>query len=242
MEKPVTQPNLSLYWYVWIDYNGNNIFEDAELIVSLSDESANIISESFTVPADASIGQTRMRVYIKTYSQQTPEPPSPCDDTSELAEVEDYRIFISDGCEEEYNLSGNINPQKYEAEDYIISDGQVQSDLNSTFEAFIAPCQTSSSSKSDAYFDTDKMVAIRNYPNPFNGQTTIEFKLTEETPVTLSVSDATGRQVALLLNHEFRTEGVHLTTFDGSNYPVGIYYYTIQAGEYFGTQKMVLIK
>jgi len=44
------------------------------------------------------------------------------------------------------------------------------------------------------------------------------------------------------LDNEVKAEGTHLSAFDGSNYPAGIYYYTIQAGEYVGTQKMTLVK
>jgi len=34
----------------------------------------------------------------------------------------------------------------------------------------------------------------------------------------------------------------HEVTFDGKNHPPGAYYYTIRAGDFFGTQKMVLVK
>jgi len=44
------------------------------------------------------------------------------------------------------------------------------------------------------------------------------------------------------LNNDEKTEGTHTVTFDGNNYPAGMYYYTIQAGEYYGTQKMILAK
>jgi len=60
--------------------------------------------------------------------------------------------------------------------------------------------------------------------------------------VTLFVSDAMGRQIAVLLQQEAKSEGTHHITFDGNNYPAGMYYYTIQAGEYIGTQKMILIR
>jgi len=51
-----------------------------------------------------------------------------------------------------------------------------------------------------------------------------------------------GRQVEVLLDNETKVKGTHSATFDGSNYATGMYYYTIQAGGYSGTQKMVLIK
>jgi len=84
--------------------------------------------------------------------------------------------------------------------------------------------------------------AIKNYPNPFTGQTTIEYNLPNDSPVMLVVTDFTGKQIAVLVNGEQKPKGIHTVSFDGSNYPTGMYYYTIQAGEYVETQKMILMK
>lgn len=83
---------------------------------------------------------------------------------------------------------------------------------------------------------------LRNYPNPFTGQTTIEYNLPNDSQVMLVVTDLAGKQIAVLVNREQKTKGVHNISFDGSNYPAGVYYYTIQADEYVGTQKMILVK
>jgi len=88
----------------------------------------------------------------------------------------------------------------------------------------------------------NQTIDTHNYPNPFADHTTIEYTLVKDSPVTLMVYDAAGRQVAVLHNNETKTAGTHSTTFEGNLYPAGVYYYTIQAGEYFGTQKMVLMK
>jgi len=88
----------------------------------------------------------------------------------------------------------------------------------------------------------NQTIDTHNYPNPFADHTTIEYTLVKDSPVTLMVYDAAGRQVAVLHNNETKTAGTHSTTFEGNLYPAGVYYYTIQAGGYFGTQKMVLMK
>jgi len=85
-------------------------------------------------------------------------------------------------------------------------------------------------------------VVFQNYPNPFTDQTMIEFTLTKDAPVTLLIFDSMGRQIATLLDNESTITGTHQVTFDGTDYPTGVYYYTIQAGEFFGTQKMTFIK
>jgi len=60
--------------------------------------------------------------------------------------------------------------------------------------------------------------------------------------VTLFVADVTGKQIAVLLDNQQRTKGTHRVVFDGSNYPAGMYYYTIHTGDYVATQKMTLMK
>ncbi len=126
----------------------------------------------------------------------------------------------------------------------------------STFSAYIEGClpdqnaaKTSNDSDDNAgMYVIEKTTSqtspidLKNYPNPFTGQTTIAFTLLKDTPITLTVSDATGRELLVLLNDVVKEQGAHSINFDGSNYPAGIYYYTIQAGEYTGVQKMVLIK
>jgi len=91
-----------------------------------------------------------------------------------------------------------------------------------------------------AYVETEG-IDVRNYPNPFSVQTTIEFDLPEDAPVTIFVSDMTGKQVAVLLDEE-KYAGKHQVIFDGTNHTAGMYYYTIQAGEYVTTQKMIIVK
>jgi len=125
----------------------------------------------------------------------------------------------------------------------------------SSFEAYIDGCgganpareavsYTGNHVATSAYDKSlDKsQISFKNYPNPFTGQTTIEFTLPKDTPVTLSVSDVTGKQIAVLLNNEQRTRGTHQIIFDGNAHPAGMYYYTIQAGDYVATQRMTLMK
>ena len=81
-----------------------------------------------------------------------------------------------------------------------------------------------------------------SYPNPFSTHTTIEFSLPEDLPVTIFVTDMTGKQIATLLNNEEKHVGKHEVIFNGSNYPAGMYYYTIQAGEYRAMKKMIIAK
>ncbi len=78
-------------------------------------------------------------------------------------------------------------------------------------------------------------------PNPFNPAATINFTLPQAAHMSLSVYDLNGRLVSELLNG-LREAGQHQVTFDGSNLSSGVYLYTLQAGSYSATGKMVLMK
>jgi len=81
----------------------------------------------------------------------------------------------------------------------------------------------------------------QNYPNPFNPSTTITFDLPKSAYVKLTIYDALGRQVDKLTEGYFN-EGSFKTTWDGSNFPSGIYFYRLNAGPFEETKKMVLTK
>ena len=82
---------------------------------------------------------------------------------------------------------------------------------------------------------------LNNYPNPFNPTTTITYTIPEKQAVKLKVYDPFGREVAELVN-EVKAKGEHSVNFDGSNLASGVYYYTITAGNYTETKKLMLIK
>lgn len=81
----------------------------------------------------------------------------------------------------------------------------------------------------------------QNYPNPFNPATQISFEIPKTSIVNLTLYDATGRVIAQLVNQQL-SPGSYKVDWDASNYPSGVYYYRLQAGEYTETKKMVLIK
>lgn len=81
----------------------------------------------------------------------------------------------------------------------------------------------------------------QNYPNPFNPSTVITYGLLKKELVQISVFDITGKEV-LKLNEGFKPAGIYSVSFDGSNFPSGVYFYKITAGEFTDAKKMVLIK
>lgn len=81
----------------------------------------------------------------------------------------------------------------------------------------------------------------QNYPNPFNPETKIDFSLPVDSKVNIKVYDITGKSVAELINGNY-SAGTHTVNFNGSNLSSGIYFYTITAGSYIKTNKMILNK
>lgn len=81
----------------------------------------------------------------------------------------------------------------------------------------------------------------QNYPNPFNPTTTISFALPKAAPVTLTVYNVIGQEVARLVDGPLPA-GPHQVTFDAVNMASGIYFYRLQTDGFSEQRKMVLMK
>ena len=84
-------------------------------------------------------------------------------------------------------------------------------------------------------------VLERNYPNPFNPQTTIRYGLPEVSYVTLVVYDVLGRQVRVLVDG-VREAGTHEVIVEAGALPSGVYLYRLTAGSISQTKRMNLLK
>ncbi|MCB0633434.1 MAG: tandem-95 repeat protein, partial [Lewinella sp.] len=82
---------------------------------------------------------------------------------------------------------------------------------------------------------------MQNAPNPFRETTTIGFYLPEDGEAILRIHDASGR-ILKLIRSDF-AQGSHLISLDRAELRgSGILYYTLTAGEYTATKKMILIE
>jgi subtilisin-like proprotein convertase family protein len=86
----------------------------------------------------------------------------------------------------------------------------------------------------------------RNFPNPFNPQTTIDFAVPRAGRVSLAVFDLRGRRVAELVNGDL-TAGHHEVTWRGQDdtgrqVASGTYFYRLTADNETRTGKMLLVK
>jgi len=81
----------------------------------------------------------------------------------------------------------------------------------------------------------------QNYPNPFNPRTVISFQLPTVSDVMLKVYDATGKEIATLVNERLQP-GTYETTFDGSGLNSGVYFYKLTTDGFSETKRMILLK
>jgi subtilisin-like proprotein convertase family protein len=81
----------------------------------------------------------------------------------------------------------------------------------------------------------------QNYPNPFNPNTSIKYYIAKQSFVRLVIYDISGREVAVLSN-ETKNPGTYEAIFNAGNLASGVYFYSIDAGDFKDTKKMVLIK
>lgn len=86
-----------------------------------------------------------------------------------------------------------------------------------------------------------KPALSRNYPNPFNPRTTIEFQLVHPGRANLDVFNVLGQRVATLLNG-YKTPGVYRLQWDGGGQPSGLYFYRLTASGFVETRKMLLLR
>lgn len=88
-------------------------------------------------------------------------------------------------------------------------------------------------------FSGVKKKGLRNYPNPFNNSTTIEYELESSSVVTIDVFDITGRKMQSVVN-ELQSAGSHKVTFDGSGLPGGMYLYRLDNGSKTEVSSMII--
>lgn len=81
----------------------------------------------------------------------------------------------------------------------------------------------------------------QNYPNPFNPETSIRFSIPKREFVSLKIFNSLGQEIASILNRELET-GSYNVKFDARGLTSGVYFYSIQAGNFVQTKKMTLLR
>ena len=141
------------------------------------------------------------------------------------------------------NSVEGLNPATIQA---WIERAQVEHDGSVTFQQGITKLQRLLVS-----LIPEKTTLLANYPNPFNPETWIPYQLAEPAEVSISIYTADGKLVRTLeLGHqsvgiyEFRS---HAAYWDGRNevgesVASGLYFYTLTAGKFTMTRRMLIRK
>ena len=108
--------------------------------------------------------------------------------------------------------------------------------LTVTEGQIIVPVEMANNNKPAGY------VLSQNYPNPFNPSTTIEYSIPERTDVKLTVINIVGEEVAELVNQIMDAGSYSVEFYAKGGLPSGVYFYSLQAGNFITNKKMILLK
>jgi hypothetical protein len=81
----------------------------------------------------------------------------------------------------------------------------------------------------------------QNYPNPFRGNTDIDYELADNAEVVFSVMDLAGRKV-MEVNEGLMPAGKHTFNLSSASLQPGVYFYTLRAGDFKETKQMVIVE
>jgi hypothetical protein len=92
----------------------------------------------------------------------------------------------------------------------------------------------------------DRFFISQNYPNPFNPFTTLSYGLPTDSEVRIDIFNVLGQRVVTLVD-EYQTAGFKSVIWNGQDsggdkVSSGVYFYTIEAGDFHDSKKMLLIK
>ena len=86
----------------------------------------------------------------------------------------------------------------------------------------------------------------QNFPNPFNPETTLIYDLPNDEYITLTIYDILGNEIKSLINR-YESAGQKRVNWDATNnsgslVSSGVYFYTIKAGSFSQTKRMIYLK
>lgn len=89
-------------------------------------------------------------------------------------------------------------------------------------------------------------ISVRNYPNPFNPETNIEFSVCETSHISIDIFNIRGSKISNLINSNY-APGTHTVLWNGrddnsNEVPSGIYFVQIKSESETITHKMLLLK
>ena len=117
---------------------------------------------------------------------------------------------------------------------------------NQRCKAMSSPIEPDAVLELDNEYIPTSFTLYHNYPNPFNPITTIDYDIASDQFVRIIIYDVKGKTVNILVN-QYQKAGFKSIQWNGTDLnskPVsgGMYIYSIQAGNFRQTKKMILLK
>jgi hypothetical protein len=194
-------------------------------------------------------GQNRLTYYCDSYNTVCDSTYWSSLDTSDAIPGRNPYTFINDTLTIDLHF-GNISEEvvTFLCDGNVIDFNSQQSNLHRIGTDF-DDCEDYNGQQlelSSAINSPEKFRLNQNYPNPFNPITSLRYDLPEGGLVNITIYDMMGRIVKTLVNSS-QTAGYKSIIWNATNNrnePVsaGLYLYSIQAGEFRQTKKMVLLK
>ncbi|MBS1518846.1 MAG: T9SS type A sorting domain-containing protein [Bacteroidetes bacterium] len=235
-------------------YLGTGVFSITDLVFSVSTNAFTITSAGAATLVGPTPYQCRGFAYVN--------PLLPVELSSFTSAVSGNNVTLSWTTASETNNSGfdierstvsgawskvgnvNGNGTSTTSHDYTFSDRNLASgnysyrlkqiDFNGNFEYFNLTNEVNIGIP-------NRFELSQNYPNPFNPSTKINYNLPVDGDVSIKIFDISGKEVMTLVN-EVKTAGYYSVSFNASSLSSGIYFYTLNAGDFSSTKKMTLIK
>ena len=152
-------------------------------------------------------------------------------DPTDLREVARYDTFVAHDRSSYYGAWG-VYP--YSPNDYVYASN-VEGHLD------ILKFQEVSNSVIENALLPPKISLSQNFPNPFNGETSISFGLSTEELVKLEIYNALGVRVKTIADGRFSAGRYHFR-WNGSRAPSGVYFARLSTGRSDEVVKMLLLK
>ena len=150
--------------------------------------------------------------------------------------IESWSWDFGDG-----NTSNEQNPiHEYENDGTYQVSLTVTTDIGTQSEPYTAEIQIGALSISDD-MNPQKFGISKNYPNPFNPNTTIEYYLGESGIVSLDVYNVNGELVDNIVN-SYQISGNHSVTWQPTNISSGMYYLSLVQSSNIDKMKVMYIK
>ncbi len=112
---------------------------------------------------------------------------------------------------------------------------------NGQHDCFITQFTIDSTYVQEASPLPNSILLVKNFPNPFNSTTVIEFSLPKASHVKIELFDLLGRQIQTL-SDQHQPAGTHRMLLNGSQLPSGQYFYRISTSDQTICRKLMLIK